>query len=48
MGELLKVRGLSAGAGEKPILHGIDLTVGEGETHVLWARTARENRRLAR
>jgi len=35
MGELLKVRGLSAGAGEKPILHGIDLTVGEGETHVL-------------
>ena len=35
MGELLTVRGLSAGAGEKPILHDIDLAIGEGEIHVL-------------
>ncbi|MDO4400036.1 MAG: Fe-S cluster assembly ATPase SufC [Coriobacteriia bacterium] len=35
MGELLKIRGLCAGAGDKPILHDVDLTVGAGETHVL-------------
>ena len=35
MGELLKVRGLSAGVGEKTILRDIDLTLGEGEIHVL-------------
>ena len=32
---LLKVAGLSAGAGDKPILHGIDLEIASGETHVL-------------
>ena len=35
MGKLLDIRGLSASADEKPILHDIDLTIGEGETHVL-------------
>ena len=35
MGELLKTRGLCAGAGDKPILHDVDLTVGTGEIHVL-------------
>ena len=32
---LLSVSNLSAGTEDKPILHGIDLTVGEGECHVL-------------
>ncbi len=32
---LLKVAGLSAGAGDTPILHGIDLQIASGETHVL-------------
>ncbi len=32
---LLSVRGLSASADETPILHGIDLDVGAGETHVI-------------
>ena len=32
---LLNVGGVSAGTEDKPILHGIDLTVGEGECHVL-------------
>jgi len=32
---LLKVAGLSAGAGDKAILHGIDLAIDAGETHVL-------------
>lgn len=32
---LLTVAGLSAGAGDKPILHGIDLSIAAGETHVL-------------
>ncbi len=32
---LLTISGLSAGTEDKPILHGIDLTVGAGETHVL-------------
>ena len=33
--QLLSVSGLSAGTEDKPILHGIDLTVNEGECHVL-------------
>ncbi len=33
--QLLKVSGLSAGTEDKPILRGVDLTVGEGECHVL-------------
>ena len=33
--QLLTIQGLSAGTEDKPILHGIDLTVGAGETHVL-------------
>ena len=32
---LLEIKGLAANAGEKPILNGIDLSVGEGETHVI-------------
>ncbi len=32
---LLDVRGLCAGAQDKEILHGVDLSVGAGETHVL-------------
>lgn len=34
-GELLSVSGLSASAGEKPILHDVDLAVGPGQIHVL-------------
>lgn len=33
--QILNVSGLSVSAGEKAILHGIDLSVGAGETHVL-------------
>ena len=33
--QLLNVSGVSAGTDDKPILHGIDLSVGEGECHVL-------------
>ena len=32
---LLSVRGLSAAAGDKEILHGVDLDVAAGETHVI-------------
>ena len=35
MSVLLNVRGLSASAGDKPILHHIDLAIEEGTTHVL-------------
>ena len=35
MAELLKITGLRVGAEDKEILHGIDLTVNEGETHVI-------------
>ena len=35
MSQLLEIRGLKAAAEEKELLHGIDLTVGAGETHVL-------------
>lgn len=34
-GTLLEVSGLDAYAGEKQILHGVDMSVGEGEVHVL-------------
>jgi len=33
--KLLEIRGLRASSGEKEILHGIDLTIGKGETHVI-------------
>ena len=33
--QLLNVSALSAGTEDKPILHGVDLAVGEGECHVL-------------
>ena len=33
--QLLRVEGISAGTEDKPILHGIDLNVNEGECHVL-------------
>ena len=32
---LLEVSGLHVSAGDKEILHGVDLTVGKDETHVL-------------
>lgn len=32
---LLEIKGLKANVGEKPILNGIDLTIGAGETHVI-------------
>ena len=35
MSELLKISGLKAGIEDKEILHGVDLTVGEGEVHVI-------------
>jgi len=35
MSELLKIEGLTVTAEDKELLHGIDLSVGEGETHVL-------------
>ncbi|HEY6427316.1 MAG TPA: Fe-S cluster assembly ATPase SufC [Acidimicrobiales bacterium] len=34
-GHLLEVRGLSASAGGREVLHGIDLTVSSGEVHVI-------------
>ena len=33
--ELLEIRGLHVSVGEKEILHGVDLTLGTDETHVL-------------
>lgn len=44
---LLKLQGLSASVGDKPILHDIDLAIGAHETHVMMARTAPANRRSA-
>lgn len=35
MSKLLEIQGLHVNAGEKEILHGIDLEVGAGETHVI-------------
>ena len=35
MSQLLEIRGLRVSAEDKELLHGIELTVGEGETHVL-------------
>lgn len=35
MSDLLKISGLKAGIEDKEILHGVDLTVGEGEVHVI-------------
>ena len=35
MSELLKIEGLSASAEDTEILHGVTLSVGEGETHVV-------------
>lgn len=35
MSELLKIIGLRVSAEEKEILHGVDLTINEGETHVI-------------
>lgn len=40
---LLEIKDLHVSVGEKEILHGADLTVGEDETHVLMGPTAREN-----
>ena len=35
MSQLLEIQGLHVNVGEKEILHGLDLTVGKGETHVI-------------
>ena len=35
MSELLKITGLKVGAEDKEILHGVDLTINAGETHVI-------------
>ncbi len=35
MSKLLEIQGLHVNVGEKEILHGVDLSVGEGETHVI-------------
>ncbi len=35
MSDLLQIKGLTASAEEKELLHGVDLTIGTGETHVL-------------
>ena len=35
METVLKIENLSVSAGEKEILHGVDLTIGKGEVHVL-------------
>ena len=35
MSQLLEIKGLTAGIEGKTLLHGIDLTIGAGETHVL-------------
>ena len=44
---LLEVKDLHISVEDKEILHGVDLTVGEDETHVLMGRTARANLRWA-
>ena len=41
--ELLSVRDLHVQVGEKEILHGVNLSVGTDETHVLLGPTARAN-----
>ena len=43
---LLKLQGLSASVGDKPILHDIDLAIGAHETHVMMG-PAPANRRSA-
>ena len=43
--QLLQVRNLSVSVEDKPILHGIDLEVRPGETHVLMGPTVRANPR---
>ena len=35
MSEILKTEGLCVSADEKELLHSVDISVGEGETHVL-------------
>ena len=35
MSSLLSIKNLKVNVGEKEILHGIDLTIGKGETHVI-------------
>ena len=40
---LLEVRGLTVRVEDKEILHGIDLEIQKGETHVLMGPTERES-----
>ena len=35
MSILLETKGLTAAAEDKELLHGVDIVIGEGETHVL-------------
>ena len=44
---LLEVNRLHVSAGEKEILHGVDLTVGRDETHVLMGPNGTVNPRSA-
>lgn len=45
---LLEIKNLHVSAGEKEILHGVNLTVGKDETHVfLWVRTEQVSPRSA-
>ena len=45
--KLLEISGLHASAGEKEILHGIDLAIGKGETHVLMGKNGAGKSSLA-
>lgn len=44
---LLTVKDLTVNVEEKEILHGVNLTIGKGETHVRLDRMVPESRRLA-
>lgn len=44
---LLSIQGLAAAVDEKTILHGIDLTIPAGETHVLMGPTVPASPRSA-
>lgn len=44
---LLKIDQLHVNVEEKEILHGVDLEINKGETHVLMGQTEQESRRLA-
>ena len=45
--QLLNVKNLYVDVEEKQILHGVDLSIGKGETHVLMGPTEQVNQHLA-